>query len=145
MTKESKKSKPFYGVKTKKRVIQEFFYSSASMKELSEIHGILGSNTVSDWLRKYGNLRPRKFSNTPIMTKPHASFEDKKYRKKRYKTNEQLYLSDLENELQIALQRVHFYSTAIDVINELALELIGIDLLKKTGSELSKRSQKREL
>lgn len=144
MTNPSKKKKPFYSLKTKRRIIEDYFYSSASMKELSEIHGILGSNTVSDWLRKYGKLRPRKFSDTPIMSKPHASSEEKKYRRKRYKSNEQLYLSDLENELQIARQRVLFYSTALDVINELALELIGIDLLKKTGSELSKRSQKQE-
>ncbi|MFK8008156.1 MAG: hypothetical protein AB8H03_17495 [Saprospiraceae bacterium] len=57
MSKESKKKKPFYGLRTKKQVIEEYFYTSASMNELSEIHGILGSNTVSDWLRKYSNLR----------------------------------------------------------------------------------------
>ena len=83
MTKESKKSKPYYGIKTKRRVIEEYFYSSASMKELSEIHGILGSNTISDWLRKYGNLRPQKFSSTLIMSKPHASSQEKQQRKRR--------------------------------------------------------------
>ena len=56
MTNKSKKKKPFYGIRTKRRVIGEYFYTSTSMNELSEIHGIFGSNTVSDWLRKYGNL-----------------------------------------------------------------------------------------
>jgi transposase-like protein len=55
MAKEIKKKKPYYGLRTKKRVIDEYFYTSASLNELSEIHGILGSNTVSDWLRKYSN------------------------------------------------------------------------------------------
>jgi len=59
MAKEIKKNKPYYDLRTKKRVIEEYFYTSASLKELSEIHGILGSNTVSDWLRKYSNLRPQ--------------------------------------------------------------------------------------
>ena len=145
MSKESKKKKPFYGIRTKKRVIEEYFYTSASMDELSEIHGILGSNTVSDWLRKYRNLRPEKFLNTPIMTKPHAIDEDKKNREGKYKTNEQLYLGDLETDLETAQQRVRFYSLTVDMINELALELTGIDLLKKTGHELSKRSQRQEL
>ena len=145
MSNKSKKKKPFYGLRTKKRVIEEYFYTSASMNELSEIHGILGSNTVSDWLRKYSNLRPDKFLNTPIMTKPHTTEEDKKNRKKRHKTNEQFYLGELETDLKTAQQRVRFYSLTVDMINELAMELTGVDLLKKTGHELSKRSQRQEL
>jgi len=145
MTIKPKKKKPFYGIRTKKRVIEEYFNSSASLNELSKIHGILGSNTVSDWLRKYSNLRPEKFLNSPIMTKPHAILEDKKNRKRRYKTNEQLYLGELETDLKTAQQRVRFYSLTVKMINDLAMELTGVDLLKKTGHELSKRSQKQEL
>lgn len=40
MTKEIKKKKPYYGIRTKKRVIEEYFYTSDSLKELSETHGI---------------------------------------------------------------------------------------------------------
>ena len=47
----SKRVKSFYGMHTKRQVIDEYYRSSASMKELSEIYGILGSNTVSDWLK----------------------------------------------------------------------------------------------
>jgi len=79
------------------------------------------------------------------MTKPHAIEEDKKKRKKKYKTDEQLYLGDLETDLKTAQQRVRFYSLTVDMINELAMELTGVDLLKKTGHELSKRFQKQEL
>jgi len=59
-TSKTKRVKPFYGMHTKRQVIDEYYDSSASMKELSEIHGILGSNTVSDWLKKYGNLRSKE-------------------------------------------------------------------------------------
>ncbi len=145
MAKKSKKNKPFYGIRTKRRVIEDYFYSSASMNELSETHGILGSNTVADWLKKYGNLRPHKFLNHPIMPKPHATNEDKNLRKRRYKIDGQLYLGELEADMETAKQRVRFYALTVDIINELALELTGIDLLKKTGQELSKKPQAQEL
>ena len=143
-TSKSKRVKPFYGMQTKRQVIDEYYRSSASMKELSEIHGILGSNTVSDWLKKYGNLRSKKTFNEPIMNKPHASDQDKKKRAKRYKTEEQLYLSQLESDLDIAQKRKKFYALAVDIVNEIALQLTGIDILKKTGYELSKKSQNQE-
>ena len=79
------------------------------------------------------------------MTKPHTTEENKKNRKKRHKTNEQFYLGELETDLKTAQQRVRFYSLTVDMINELAMELTGVDLLKKTGHELSKRSQRQEL
>lgn len=44
--------RPYYGNRTKKEVIQTYFASSASMDELTEIYGILGSNTVASWLKK---------------------------------------------------------------------------------------------
>ena len=50
---------PYYGKGTKRQVIDEYLNTSASMDELSELHGILGSNTVANWLRKYGNSGPR--------------------------------------------------------------------------------------
>ncbi len=115
------------------------------MDELSETYGILGSNTVADWLRKYGNLRPPKFSKAKVMDKPHSPIEDKNYRKKRYKSEEHLRVSALEADLEIAQQRLHFYRYSMSIINELAQELTGIDLLKKTGQELSRRSSKQKL
>lgn len=111
------------------------------MSELSELYGVLGSNTVADWLRKYGNLSPSKLSNPPIMSKPHAPAEDKQKRRRRYKTGEQLRVGELESDLEVARQRVRFYSVALDLLNEAGKELTGIDLLKKIGSELSRKAQ----
>lgn len=50
------KKKPFYGERTKKRIVKEYLSSSATMDELAKLHGILGSNTITDWVKKYGNL-----------------------------------------------------------------------------------------
>ena len=125
---QKSRQKPFYGIKTKKQVIEEYYNTSASMKELSEIHGILGSNTLSNWLKKYGNLGLRKNQKPLIMTKPHSTQQEKDNRKKRYKTNEQIYIGQLESELILIKKRMRFYLLAVDLINELALELIGIYL-----------------
>jgi transposase-like protein len=43
---------PYYGNRTKREVIQAYLKTSASMSELSELHGILESNTLADWLKK---------------------------------------------------------------------------------------------
>ena len=34
--------KPYFGKRTRKQVIEEYFRLSANMDELSEIHGVLG-------------------------------------------------------------------------------------------------------
>lgn len=134
--------KPYYGNRTKRQIIREYLRSSASMDELSEIHGVLGSNTIADWLKKYGDLKPSKFSNSVIMKKPHSPIEDKNHRKKRFKTDVHLRISELESDLETAQKRVQFYSHSLNILNDLAKELTGTDLLKKTGQELSKRSTK---
>ena len=136
--------RPYYGKRTKRQVIEKYFTTSASMNELSEIHGVLGSNTVGNWLRKYGDLRPKKHSKSEVMNKPHSTIEEKDYHKKRYKTDEHLRIGELEADLETAQQRVRFYQYSMNIINDLGKELTGVDLLKKTGQELSKRSTKRE-
>jgi len=123
--------KPYYGNRTKRQVIREYFASSASMDELSEIHGILGSNTIADWLKKYGDLKPSKFSNSGIMKKPHSPIEDKNHRKKRFKADVHLRISELESDLETAQRRIRFYSYSMSILNDLAKELTGTDLLKK--------------
>ena len=134
--------RPYYGKRTKQQVIDEYFRSSASMDELSELHGILGSNTVADWLRKYGNLRSTNFQNAEVMNKGHSPIDDKIKRKKRYQSELQLRIGALESDLEMAQKKVRFYSYALSILNDLAKELTGVDLLKKTGQALSRRSTK---
>ena len=136
--------RPYYGKRTRTQVIDEYFRSSASMDELSEIHGVLGSNTVSSWLKKYGNLGISKSSKSKIMSKSHSPIEEKNQRKKRFKLDVHLRIGELESDLETSQKKVHFYRYSMDIINDLAKELTGIDLLKKTGQELFRRSTKQE-
>ena len=139
----SRSKKYYYGKKTKKRVIEEYFETSVTMSELSELHGILGSNTVADWIRKYGHLTKPKVHK--VMTNKSTSSFEKKGRKKRQRNYEQIKISELEIDLDETRQRLNFYRCALSLINELATELCEIDLLKKTGNELSIRRAKRKL
>jgi transposase-like protein len=133
---KKKQAKPYYGEKTKKKIIEEYFRSSATMRELAELHGILGSNTIGDWVKKYGNLKPK---NSPIMRKDTHDQDAKNNRQKRQRNYEQHQISRLECDLDRAKKRVQFYSIALNLINDLAIEAHGTDLLKKTGDELSRR------
>lgn len=141
---EKGQKKPYYGKRTKNRILKEYLDTSASMDELSELHGVLGSNTISDWLKKYGNSGNDEFSKSAVMKKPHAPNPEKEHRKKRFKLDVHLRISELEADLDKARSRMEFYRCAMDIVNELAEELTGIDLLKKTGQELSTRSVRRE-
>ena len=142
---KSGQKRPYYGKRTKREVIEGYFKSSASMDELSEIHGILGSNTVASWLKKNGNLGISKSSKSKIMPKQHSPIEEKNHRKKRFKLDVHLRIGELESDLETSQKKVHFYRYSMDIINDLAKELTGIDLLKKTGQELSRRSMRQEL
>ncbi len=75
--------------------------------------------------QKNGNLRPRNFSNIEVMNKPHSPTDEKEYRKKRYKSDEQMRLGELEFDLDTTQQRVHFYQYSLSIINDLAKELTG--------------------
>jgi len=107
------KKKPFYGKKTKKKIVEEYLNTSASMDELARLHGILGSNTVGDWIRKYGNLSTKNSNKSSNMKKSPSPIEEKTKRSKRYKTDQHLYICDLESDLAIAKERLQFYSFSI--------------------------------
>ena len=110
------------------------------MDELAKLHGILGSNTIADWVKKYGNLGNQKSIS---MRKPPSPIEQKTHRKKRFKLDVHLRIGELESDLQTAQQKVQFYRYAMDLLNEAAKEALGFDLLKKTGDELLRRSRKK--
>jgi len=79
------------------------------------------------------------------MPKQHSPIEEKNQRKKRFKLDVHLRIGELESDLETSQKKVHFYRYSMDIINDLAKELTGIDLLKKTGQELSRRSMRQEL
>jgi len=134
----------FYGKKTKKKVIEDYFNSSASMNELAKIHGILGSNTVSDWIRKYGHLNKKNVQKPMEENSKSEKSKAKSKRQKRQRSYEQLQISSLEIDIDETRQKLEFYKCALSVINELAQEVTGTDFLKKTGEQLSIRRAKRK-
>lgn len=104
----------------------------------------LGSNTVADWLKKYGNLSTQNSTKSINMKKPPSPIGEKNKRAKRYKTDQHLHISSLESDLAVAKQRLQFYSFSVSILNEIAKEAFGIDLLKKIGDQLSSRSKQRK-
>lgn len=109
------------------------------MDELAKLHGILGSNTIADWVKKYGNLGNQ---NSIKMKKSPSPIEEKEQRKKRFKLDVHLRIGELESDLKTAQQKVQFYRYALELLNEAAKEALGFDLLKKTGDELLSRAAK---
>ena len=109
------------------------------MDELAKLHGILGSNTIADWVKKYGNLGNQ---NSIKMKKSSSPIEEKEQRKKRFKLDVHLRIGELESDLKTSQQKVQFYRYALELLNEAAKEALGFDLLKKTGDELLSRAAK---
>jgi len=73
------RKKPYYGKLTKKKVIDEYLETSASMAELSRLHGILGSNTVATWIKRHrANLGDKNTS--PTMKRPPPEASDRQVR-----------------------------------------------------------------
>ena len=134
-----KSKKPFYGERTKRKIVREYLNSSATMDELAKLHGILGSNTIADWVKKYGNLGNQ---NSIKMNKSSSPIEEKEQRKKRFKLDVHLRIGELESDLKTSQQKVQFYRYALELLNDAAKEALGFDLLKKTGDELLSRAAK---
>ena len=105
------------------------------MNELAVLYGIMGSNTIGDWLRKYGNLSAKNIRKRMKDTND-ISDDFRKEKMRKHRKREQIRISELEMNLDDSRRKLQFYKCALDVINELALEMSGIDLFKKTGEQL---------
>lgn len=63
---------PSYGKYTEQQEIKTYFKSPVSMDELSKNHGVLGSNTNDNGLKKNKNLGIPKFPKLEKMNKSHS-------------------------------------------------------------------------
>jgi transposase-like protein len=115
--------KPYYGQATKREVVRQCESGRSSASELAELHGILGSNTISSWRKKFGNSPVQKPTDMEKGTS--TAGEAKEQRRRRQRRYGQERISELEQEL--ARLRVRLYACAIEV----AGEEMGVDLLKK--------------
>ena len=62
MKKGSKR--PYYGTSTKREVTMQYELGRTSTSELAELHGILGSNTISNWQKEF---RKSPVQEPPVM------------------------------------------------------------------------------
>lgn len=133
-------TKPYYSAVFKRQVVREYESGYYSKESLSEKHGLLGSNTVLEWWKKYGIL-----AESEIASKRQEMKLKKKQQEKPLKTTapnptkprrstEQERISELEKQLAVSRQREQLYLRVIDISSK----DLGEDLLKKTGIGLSK-------
>ena len=114
-----------YSDELKLKVVQEYYGTFQSQKELMLKYDILGPNTISDWIRKFGlkgpsqneiNLRKAMKKNTKE-TKLELELKAK--------------ILKLEKELSFKKLKSRAFNTLIDV----AEEELKIDIRKKSGSK----------
>lgn len=126
---QEQKKRPHYGDVTKREVVLQYQSEATSAAELSALHGIGGSNTVCNWVKKFGDSSVQKPASMQEESKESVG-DKKKKRQKRQRSYEQLRISELESQLEEARQRVQLYAIALNLVSEEA----GEDLLKKNGS-----------
>ncbi len=136
-----KRKKPYYSKRTKKEVVFDYENGRATAKELARLYGILGSNTVNDWVKKYGKLDAKNLMKRPKPNPDVSKGNSKEKNNRRQRNYEQIQISDLEFELNEARLKIRLYACALQV----ASEATGIDLLKKTGELLQQERMKNEL
>jgi transposase-like protein len=145
---EKKRSTPYYSESLKRQVVREYNGVYYSKVALMEKYGILGSNTIDDWLEKYGNFavegineqqqnEMRKRNKTERQANTDTT-GDAPQPVKGHRLWEQDRISELEAQLEKEKLRQRLYLRII----EIASEEQGEDLLKKIGIEQLKVPKK---
>ena len=114
-----------YSDDMKLKVVQEYYSTSQSQKDLMLKYGILGPNTITNWIRKFGIKSPtqnelklqKEMTKSTKETKLELELKSKILR--------------LEKELSFEKLKSEAYNTLIDV----AEEELKIDIRKKSGSK----------
>ena len=127
------RTKPYYSEILKRQVVREYEIGHYSKENLSLKYGILGSNTLTSWIKKYGT--PIKDIEMGLKKEP-----PKRLKAVRSRQTEQDRISELEKQLAISRQREQLYLRII----ELGSEDIGEDLLKKIGIGLLARQAEKD-
>lgn len=133
-----KRVKPYYSAVLKRQVVREYESGYFTKEALSLKYGILGSNTVLEWQKKYGTLanqesKPAEMKGKIIKGK--KEILETIAKSKPIRSTEQDRISELEKQLAQSRQREQLYLRVIS----LSSEEIGEDLLKKTGIGLLKK------
>ena len=125
--------KPYYSASMKRQVVREYESGHYSKENLSAKYGILGSNTLTSWVSKYGT--PKKETEMGIKQEP-----VKRLKAVRSRMTDQERISELEKQLAISRQREQLYLRVIEVSSK----DLGEDLLKKIGIGLLQEQVKKD-
>ena len=131
-----KRVKPYYSAVLKRQVVREYESGYFTKEALSVKYGILGSNTVLEWQKKYSTLASQEAEQElKTIEMKRKGIKGKKdiletiAKSKPLRSAEQDRISELEKQLAQSRQREQIYLRVIT----LSSEQLGEDLLKKTG------------
>lgn len=135
---KERERKPYYSAVLKRQVVREYESGHYSKESLSIKYGLLGSNTVLAWWKKYGILAASEIAvkKQEVKEKKKKVVKGETAPPKLRRSTEQERISELEKQLSISRQREQLYLRVIEITSEET----GEDLLKKTGIGLWNQS-----
>ena len=106
-------------------VIQEYLTTDISHRELKEKHGVPGNNSISDWMRKFGDYK---------VTEEQISIQ-KTMSKEVDKTPQERKLEAKIKELEKALEQERLRTMALNTMINIAERDLKISIRKKSGTK----------
>lgn len=114
-----------YPDELKYKVVQEYLTTSKSLKELRKEYGILGINTISNWKRKFGEVKL-----SPDEIKLH-----KEMSKEKKLTSREIELEARLKKAEQALEAEQLRSLALSTLIDIAEREFKIPIRKKPGTK----------
>ncbi len=128
-SRHSEPQKLFYTEAFKQKIVNEVLSGKLNKRQASLIYGIKGNATVLYWMKQSQGLKGYEKKAVPI-----ANFAEMKKNIHDKKLEEEN--KELKDLLRVAELRADLWQHAIEV----AEKKFGIDILKKSGAQLSKAS-----
>jgi transposase len=124
----------FYTEAFKQKIVNEVLSGKLNKRQASLIYGIKGNATILYWIKQSQGLKGYEKKAVPI-----ANFAEMK--KNIYDKKLEEELKETKELLRIAELRADLWQHAI----EIAEKKFNIDILKKSGAQLSKASNSKDL
>lgn len=120
----------FYTEQFKQKIVNEVLSGKLNKRQASLIYGIRGNATILYWIKQSQGLKGSEKKEVPI-----ANFAEMKKNVHNKKLEEEN--KELKELLRVAELRADLWQHAIEV----AEKRFNIDILKKSGAQLSKASR----
>jgi transposase len=123
----------FYTEQFKQKIVNEVLSGKLNKRQASLIYGIRGNATILYWIKQSQGLKGYEKKEVPI-----ANFAEMKKNVHNKKLEEEN--KELKELLRVAELRADLWQHAIEV----AEKKFNIDILKKSGAQLSKASNSKD-